>query len=102
MAHSQLQKEETEVHIKASADKVYDVFCNKTYLVANIFPEIVQSVEIQQGQWGTDKSIIIWTYFHGMYSNFIFKMKGSHQINLSLHKMIRNSLKPEKSYIISI
>jgi len=84
MAYSQLQKEETEVHIKASADKFYDVFCNKTYVIANIFPELVQSVEIQQGQWGTDKSVITWTYFHGMYSNFNFKIKHSHLIQFKI------------------
>ncbi|WVZ01287.1 hypothetical protein V8G54_027356 [Vigna mungo] len=62
MAYSQLQKMETEVHIKASADKFYDLFCNKPHHILNISPQIIQSVEIQDGKWGTEGSIITWNY----------------------------------------
>ncbi|XP_027905596.1 MLP-like protein 28 [Vigna unguiculata] len=62
MAHSQVQKMETEVHIKASADKFYDVFCNKPYHIANISPQNIQSVQIHNGNWGTEGSILTRNY----------------------------------------
>ncbi|KAL2330798.1 hypothetical protein Fmac_018379 [Flemingia macrophylla] len=61
---SQIPKVETNVHIEASADQFYDVFCNKTHLIANIFPEKIHSVEIHKGEWGTEGSIISWNYLH--------------------------------------
>ncbi|TKY49593.1 MLP protein 31 [Spatholobus suberectus] len=64
MAFSQLQKVETNVHIKASAEQFYNVFCNKTHHIANILPEKIKSVEIHEGEWGTEGSIISWNYLH--------------------------------------
>ncbi|CAJ1958849.1 unnamed protein product [Sphenostylis stenocarpa] len=60
MAYSQTQKMESKVNIKVSAEKLYDVFCNKTHQIGNIFPEKVQSVEIYEGEWGNEGSIIAW------------------------------------------
>ncbi|XP_014524535.1 MLP-like protein 34, partial [Vigna radiata var. radiata] len=51
-----------EVHIKASPDKFYDVFCNRPHLLPNISPQIIQSVEIQNGKWGTEGSILTYNY----------------------------------------
>ncbi|KAL2330797.1 hypothetical protein Fmac_018378 [Flemingia macrophylla] len=48
MANSQLQKVETVVHIKASADKFYDLTCNSTHYIADIYPEKVLSIEIHE------------------------------------------------------
>ncbi|TKY49591.1 MLP protein 43 [Spatholobus suberectus] len=62
MTCSQLQKVETNVHIQASAEQFYDVLCNRTHHIANIFPEKIQSVEIHNGEWGTEGSIISWNY----------------------------------------
>lgn len=66
MAHSQIQKVEANVHIKASADQFHDVLSNRTHHIANIFPKVVKSVEIHKGEWGTEGSIISWSYSHGM------------------------------------
>jgi len=57
---------ETKVHIKASAEQFYDVFCNRPYRIANILPQIIQSVQIHKGEWGTQGSIISWNYILGM------------------------------------
>nr|KYP76780.1 MLP-like protein 43 [Cajanus cajan] len=61
---ARLQKVETNVHTKVSGEKFYDVFCNRTHLIANIFPEKIHSVEIHKGEWGTEGSIISWNYLH--------------------------------------
>jgi len=66
MAYSQLQKVDTEVHIKASAEQFYDVFCNRPHHIANMSPDKVQSVQIYKGEWGSEGSIISWNYTHGM------------------------------------
>ena len=64
MAYSQVQKIESEVDIKTSADKLYDVFCNRPHYIATISPQKVQSVQIQNGEWGTEGSVITWNYVH--------------------------------------
>jgi len=66
MACSQLQKIETKVHLKASAQQFYDVFCNRTHHIANISPKKIHSVQILKGEWGTERSIISWNYTLGM------------------------------------
>ncbi|KAK7401200.1 hypothetical protein VNO78_12522 [Psophocarpus tetragonolobus] len=64
MAHSQLQMIEATVSIKASAEQVYDVICNKTHQIPKIFPEKALSVEILKGAWGTEGSVLFWNYLH--------------------------------------
>ncbi|CAJ1958855.1 unnamed protein product [Sphenostylis stenocarpa] len=64
MAYSQLQKVEASVHIKASAEHFYDVFCNRPHHIANISPETIKSVKIHEGEWGTEGSIISWNYIN--------------------------------------
>jgi len=66
MAYSQLQKIETKVDLKASAQQFYDVFCNRPHHIANILPQKIQSVQILKGEWGTEGSIVFWNYTLGM------------------------------------
>ncbi|CAJ1958851.1 unnamed protein product [Sphenostylis stenocarpa] len=53
---------ETKVNIKASAEKFFDVYCNKTHHFGSILPEQIECVEIQKGEWGSEGSIICWYY----------------------------------------
>ncbi|QHN76628.1 MLP-like protein [Arachis hypogaea] len=71
MTTSQVQKIETEFPIKADAKEFYDVFCNKTHQVAKVWPDIVQSVVIHEGGWGTERSIISWNYVYGTDSDLM-------------------------------
>jgi len=66
MACSQIQKLESEVSMNASAEKFYDILCNKTHQLPKISPQNLLSVQIHKGQWGTQGSIISWNYLHGM------------------------------------
>ncbi|KAK7334632.1 hypothetical protein VNO80_26392 [Phaseolus coccineus] len=62
MAYSQLQKIETKVQIRASAQQFYDIFCNRPHHIANISPQKIQSVQIHKGEWGTEGSIVSWNF----------------------------------------
>ncbi|MED6172378.1 hypothetical protein PIB30_049520 [Stylosanthes scabra] len=64
MATSKIQKLESVFDIKADAKQFYDVYCNKTHHVAKACPEKVQTVEIHQGEWGSERSIISWNFVH--------------------------------------
>ncbi|MED6172376.1 hypothetical protein PIB30_049518 [Stylosanthes scabra] len=64
MATSKIQKLESVFDIKVDAKQFYDVYCNKTHHVAKACPDKVQSVEIHQGEWGTEKSIISWNFVY--------------------------------------
>jgi len=66
MANSQLQKLETNVHLAVPAEQLFDVFCNKTHNTAKIFSTKIQSIDLLQGEWGTEGSIICWNFLHGM------------------------------------
>ncbi|RDX62050.1 MLP-like protein 43, partial [Mucuna pruriens] len=65
MAYSQLQKLETSMHIQASSEHFCDVYWNRTHHIANIFPEKIHSIEINEGEWGTEGSIVTWNYYLG-------------------------------------
>ncbi|KAL2330794.1 hypothetical protein Fmac_018375 [Flemingia macrophylla] len=64
MAYSQLQKLEANIDIKATSEQFFDVLCNRTHHIGNIFHQKIQSVEIHRGEWGTEGSIISWNYVH--------------------------------------
>ena len=55
---SQVGKVEADVHIKASVEQFHDIFCGKEHHIPNICFEKVQSIDIHEGQWGTEGSII--------------------------------------------
>ncbi|KAI9080463.1 hypothetical protein K1719_037577 [Acacia pycnantha] len=61
---SQVEKVETDVHIKASPEKFHDVFCNRTHHIANVCPEKIQGVDLHEGEWGTEGSTVFWNYVH--------------------------------------
>ena len=63
---SQVEKLETDVHIKASAEQFHDVFCSRPHHIGNVSPDKIQGAEIHEGEWGTEGSIIFWNYVHGM------------------------------------
>ncbi|KAF7827664.1 MLP-like protein 28 [Senna tora] len=60
----QVSRVEADVPIKATAEQFHDVFCSRTHHIANVCPEKVQGVEIHDGEWGTEGSIICWNYVH--------------------------------------
>ncbi|KAI9071873.1 hypothetical protein K1719_002598 [Acacia pycnantha] len=63
MASQSGGKLETDVHIKATAEQFHDVFCSRTHHIAKVCDK-VQSVDIHEGEWGSQGSIIFWNYIH--------------------------------------
>ncbi|MGK4301904.1 hypothetical protein, partial [Klebsiella pneumoniae] len=43
----------------------YDVYCNRTHQIPNICPEIIKSIELQEGEWGSEGCTQTWSYVHG-------------------------------------
>jgi hypothetical protein len=62
MAASAVEKIELDVPIKATPQQFYEVLCNKTYHISNVCPDIVKGVDLHEGDWGTEGSIISWNY----------------------------------------
>ncbi|XP_062111038.1 MLP-like protein 43 [Humulus lupulus] len=56
-------KLETNVEIKAPAEKFYHIFKHTPHNVHNL-TENFHGCEVHEGEWGTEGSIICWDYFH--------------------------------------
>ncbi|CAJ2635075.1 unnamed protein product [Trifolium pratense] len=65
MAATAIEKIEMDVPIKATPQQFYDVFCNKTHYVSNVCPDKVKSVDLHEGNWGIEGSIISWNFVLG-------------------------------------
>ncbi|CAL9240213.1 unnamed protein product [Arabidopsis halleri] len=63
-ASSLVGKLETDVEIKASADKFHHMFAGKPHHVSKASPGNIQSCDLHEGDWGTVGSIIFWNYVH--------------------------------------
>ncbi|GKU98018.1 hypothetical protein SLEP1_g11075 [Rubroshorea leprosula] len=57
-------KVETDVELKASAEKFHEVFCGRPHHISNVSPDKIQGVELHDGEWGKEGSIICWSYVH--------------------------------------
>ncbi|GMN44075.1 hypothetical protein TIFTF001_013274 [Ficus carica] len=57
-------KLETDVEIKASAEKFHSIFRHKPHHISNVASHKIQGVDLHEGEWGTVGSIVCWNYFH--------------------------------------
>ncbi|KAG2708412.1 hypothetical protein I3843_05G174100 [Carya illinoinensis] len=55
-------KMETEIEIKAAADKYYSIFKTSAHQVPTATPDIIQGVKVHEGDWKTHGSIKVWNY----------------------------------------
>ncbi|KAL9321731.1 hypothetical protein ACSQ67_009784 [Phaseolus vulgaris] len=62
MACSQLQKIETNVHLKASPNSSMMFFATGHTILPTFYLKKYKSVQIHKGEWGTVGSIISWNY----------------------------------------
>ncbi|KAL9456928.1 hypothetical protein AB3S75_006043 [Citrus x aurantiifolia] len=53
---------EAVIEVKASADKVHEVFSCRPHIVTSISPQSVQSCELIEGEWGKPGAVICWTF----------------------------------------
>ena len=56
---------ETEVEIKASAEKFHHMFAGKPHHVSKASPGNIQGCDLHEGDWGQVGSIVFWNYVHG-------------------------------------
>ncbi|XP_021293453.1 MLP-like protein 28 [Herrania umbratica] len=66
---AQLVKLEVQLEIQSSAEKVYDIFKRKMYLLPKICPELVTDAKVVKGDWETVGSVRIWKYVAGLSEN---------------------------------
>ena len=64
-------KLETDVHIRASASKLHEIYHERTHHISNVSTDKVHGVDLLEGKWGEVGSIICWRYFQGL---SIFKL----------------------------
>ncbi|GLT36903.1 hypothetical protein SLA2020_112500 [Shorea laevis] len=55
-------KLETDVELKASAQQFHEVLCSRPHHISNVSPSKIQGVQLHQGEWGKEGSVIIWNY----------------------------------------
>lgn len=59
---AQIAKQESQFDIKSSAERFYQTFCRKQYLLSKISPDVVKDVQVIKGDWESVGSIRQWTY----------------------------------------
>ncbi|XP_015895469.3 MLP-like protein 43 [Ziziphus jujuba] len=64
MASALVGKLETDVEIKASAQKFHTIFKHRPHHISNVSADKIQGCDLHEGEWGKVGSVIIWKYFH--------------------------------------
>ena len=62
---SDIGKLETDVEIKASAEKFHEMFRHKPHHLTHASSDKIHGCELHEGEWGQVGSVIYWNYFHG-------------------------------------
>jgi len=57
-------KVETDVEIKASAEKFHEVFSGRPHHISNVSSDKIQGCALHEGDWGKEGSVIYWDYVH--------------------------------------
>ena len=58
-------KLETDIEIKAQADKFYNIFRSRMHLIPNVSSDKIQGVQVHEGDWETTGSVKHWNYTLG-------------------------------------
>ena len=64
-------KVETEIEIKASPEKFYNMFTKTAHHVPNAAGNHIKGVEVHEGDWDTHGSVKFWNYTLGKSTNLI-------------------------------
>ncbi|GMI75180.1 MLP-like protein 423 [Hibiscus trionum] len=59
---AQLKRIECQIEIKSSADKFFDVFKNKLYLMPKLPNQAVTDIKLLQGNWNSEGSFRLWHF----------------------------------------
>ncbi|XP_056164793.1 kirola-like [Syzygium oleosum] len=56
---------EAQMELKSPAEKVYEIFRRKSYLLPEIAPHMVKDIKLLTGDWESVGSVRLWTYVAG-------------------------------------
>ena len=65
-------KLETDVEIRASAEKFHEIIHQRPHHMSNICSDKIQGVELHAGEWGKVGTILYWRYVHGLFINITY------------------------------
>ncbi|KAL7132271.1 hypothetical protein ABFS83_12G061400 [Erythranthe nasuta] len=51
-------------NIKSDGDVFHEIFRVRPHHISNMSPDVVQNVDLHDGEWGTVGSVIFWHYTH--------------------------------------
>ncbi|GLT99812.1 hypothetical protein SLE2022_172260 [Rubroshorea leprosula] len=57
-------KLEADVEMKCSAERFHEVFCSRPHHISKVTTDNIQGVELHEGEWGAEGSVICWSYVH--------------------------------------
>lgn len=58
-------KMEADIEMKAPAEKVFEFYTCLAYQMSKSSPEMLHSVDLQEGRWGQKGSVLCWNYLIG-------------------------------------
>ncbi|XP_022776426.1 MLP-like protein 28 [Durio zibethinus] len=102
---SLIGKVETDVELKASAEKFHDMFCNRPHRISNASSDKVQACSLHEGDWGKEGSIICWNYVHGWEAKVLKEIVESvdpKNNSLCLRAIEGDLLKEYKNFLIKL
>ncbi|KAL2940079.1 MLP-like protein 31 [Bienertia sinuspersici] len=59
---AKLQKVEGQIELKCHADKFFEVWCQKPYLVTKMCPKKFPKIELHEGDWHKVGGVTTWNY----------------------------------------
>ncbi|XAR72236.1 hypothetical protein NMG60_11018806 [Bertholletia excelsa] len=62
---AQMAESEYQIELKCSAEKFFETYTSKGYLLPQICHALVSGVDVVRGDWGTVGSIRTWHYVPG-------------------------------------
>ncbi|XWS63938.1 hypothetical protein CRYUN_Cryun06bG0144300 [Craigia yunnanensis] len=98
-------KLETDVEIKATADKFHDMFCNRPHHVHHTCYDKVQGCDLHEGDWGTVGSIVCWSYVHdgeAKTAKQVVEAIDSEKNSITFRMLEGDLMKEYKSFVITI
>ncbi|KAL7090788.1 hypothetical protein ACP275_12G064000 [Erythranthe tilingii] len=51
-------------NIKSDGDVFHEIFRERPHHISGMSPDVVQNVDLHEGEWGTVGSVIFWNYTH--------------------------------------
>lgn len=69
-------KLEAEVEIGSSGDLFHELWSNAPHETCNIHPELLQSCDLHEGEFGKTGTILLWNYVLGIYIIDTRKVSG--------------------------